>query len=323
MTEDLIERYIYAVTKRMRPKAREDVAQELRGLIDDMVAERCGKGVPSEKDVRIVLTELGSPVELYEKYDTEGKKCLIGSPYYSVYLTVLKAVLLCTAFGLTVANGVLWILEPVVWYAAIGRWLGMLWQGLMGTFAFITILFALFYRYGVRIDKPFNFDELPPVPKKRQEIPRGETISGIGFTIFFLIAFLAVPQIFGFFYGESGEWIPVFRADIVRASWLPITLFSLAGLIREVVKLLERRYNTKVMLVTVITNGLSAIFGVLWLTGRQLINPELQDKMAALFVDDAPFLGRIMMNFQYFFLGVILFALLVDTLQAVAKTYMK
>ena len=50
MNLDLIERYIYAATKRLPKKQREDVAQELRGLIDDMLNERCKEVTPTEKD---------------------------------------------------------------------------------------------------------------------------------------------------------------------------------------------------------------------------------------------------------------------------------
>lgn len=63
---DLIERYIYAVTKRLPQKVQKDISDELRTLIDDMLAERCGELVPEEKDIRVVLTELGTPEELYE-----------------------------------------------------------------------------------------------------------------------------------------------------------------------------------------------------------------------------------------------------------------
>ena len=80
MKNDMIERYIYAVTKRMNPKVREDVSMELRGLIDDMLLERCGDETPTDKDVRVVLTELGTPQELYAKYDDDKDKGLIGQP---------------------------------------------------------------------------------------------------------------------------------------------------------------------------------------------------------------------------------------------------
>lgn len=66
MKNDLIERYIYAVTKRLPQKVQKDISDELRTLIDDMLAERCGELVPEEKDIRVVLTELGTPEELYE-----------------------------------------------------------------------------------------------------------------------------------------------------------------------------------------------------------------------------------------------------------------
>lgn len=61
MTNDLIERYIYAVTKRMPNKYKKDVSDELRTLIEDMLDERCGNLTKSEKDIQVVLTKLGTP----------------------------------------------------------------------------------------------------------------------------------------------------------------------------------------------------------------------------------------------------------------------
>ena len=103
MNNDLIERYIYAVTKRLPGKTREDVARELRTLIEDMLKERCGEVTPSDKDIRVVLTELGTPNELYEQYAGDGKRCLIGPPYYTTYVFVMKIVLICVAFGMTLS----------------------------------------------------------------------------------------------------------------------------------------------------------------------------------------------------------------------------
>ena len=72
MDSELIRRYVYAVTKRLPRKSREDVAKELNTLIADMLEERCGQVLPTEKDVRVVLTELGTPAELYDQYSGEG-----------------------------------------------------------------------------------------------------------------------------------------------------------------------------------------------------------------------------------------------------------
>ena len=55
MKNDMVERYIYAVTKRMPRKQQEDVSLELKGLIEDMLMERCGGEQPGTEDIQAVL----------------------------------------------------------------------------------------------------------------------------------------------------------------------------------------------------------------------------------------------------------------------------
>ena len=40
---ELIERYIYAVTRHMPSDMKKDVADELTSIIQDMLEEKCGK----------------------------------------------------------------------------------------------------------------------------------------------------------------------------------------------------------------------------------------------------------------------------------------
>ena len=68
MNNDLIDRYIYAVTRRLPHKARADIDAELRGLIEDMLEEKTGGLPPSPSDIHAVLAKLGTPGELAEKY---------------------------------------------------------------------------------------------------------------------------------------------------------------------------------------------------------------------------------------------------------------
>ena len=82
---DLKERYIYAVVKNLPRASRQDIKMELATLIDDMLEARCGENEPTEKDLRVVLTELGTPAELYEKYNPDAGKSLIGADYYVQY----------------------------------------------------------------------------------------------------------------------------------------------------------------------------------------------------------------------------------------------
>ena len=65
---DLIERYIYAVTKKLPKRMREDISKELYSLIMDMLESRCGEIKPTDKDIRVVLTELGTPSDLANNF---------------------------------------------------------------------------------------------------------------------------------------------------------------------------------------------------------------------------------------------------------------
>ncbi|MEG1964976.1 MAG: hypothetical protein RR064_02395 [Oscillospiraceae bacterium] len=157
MKNNLIERYIYAVTKRLSNSVKEDVAMELSSLIEDMLNERCGEVIPSEKDIYIVLTELGKPEELYEKYNSNSKNCLIGEPYYTTYKFILKIVLICVAFGMTLSSIIVMFMSAdIIWYESVLNWVSMIFSGLISGFAFVTFIFAVFYQKNIYIKS--NFD---------------------------------------------------------------------------------------------------------------------------------------------------------------------
>ncbi|HOV26477.1 MAG TPA: hypothetical protein PK566_09005 [Pseudobacteroides sp.] len=81
---DLINRYVYAVTKSLPEKQREDIEKELRTLIDDMIEEN-DEPVSYEKKVEKVLLELGDPEKLADNY-RGSKRYFIGPKFYEKYL---------------------------------------------------------------------------------------------------------------------------------------------------------------------------------------------------------------------------------------------
>lgn len=325
MNHDLIERYIYAATKRLSVKSREDVAQELRGLIDDMLTERCGNATPSDKDIRVVLTELGTPNEIYAKYDEDADKCLIGQPYYSTYKFVMKIVLISVVVGLTIANLIQQIMEPQNPFAMIGELAAMLIGCVLQSFAIVTIVFAYLSRKGIKLDDSFNLSDLPAVPKKTQQLPVWESVFGIVLSVVFLIIMLMVPQVFCAitFSGSETTMVPIFDTAVVRAGWYMIVAFAALGIIREIVNLMERRYNRKVMLTAVCTDTLSAVLSIIWLTDDSIVNPDFKAQIHELFVNESDFIYRIFENFNLFFLFFILLALALDAGTAIYKTLRK
>lgn len=320
MKHDLIDRYVYAVTKRMNRKIREDVQNELYGLIDDMLTERCGEMTPTEKDIRVVLTELGSPQELYAQYADDGEQCLIGQPYYSTYKFVLRTVLIVLAAGLTIGSVVGQLLEPQVWYMAIGEYMSRLWTGGLAAFGGLTLLFAVLYRKGVKLDGGFNLSELPPVPKQKKEISAVECIFGIVFSVAFSVLFLVFPQVMCAVFTDTGETIPIFSIDALHNSWYMILAITACSIIVETVKLMERQYNRTVLVTTLITNAVSAVVTAVWLGCFDLMEPRLVEKLtAALAAENAPemiYPDR----YQFLCMAGLLIVLVIETVEAVVKT---
>lgn len=321
MEHELIDRYIYAATKRMSNKKRNDVSNELRGLIDDMLAERCGDVIPTEHDIRVVLTELGNPYELSEKYASDAKSCLIGAPYYSKYKLVLKIVLACTAFGITLGDIVSFIVDnSLPWYAAAAQWFGMIICSLLTAFGAVTLLFAFFDYKNIKINAYEGIDNLPPVPKKNEKISRAGSVIGICFSLLFYLIFLVFPQIFTIII-EQTTYIPILNIDAIRSSWLIITAFTAFGIIRDAVKLIEGRYNFKVMLSTVISNLCSIILAAFWLLNSKILSDDFLKWISSVFDSESAVVIPLYKNFQIFLLGVIAFALLIDTAEAVIKYF--
>lgn len=322
MKNDLIDRYIYAVTKRMNPKIREDVKEELYSLVDDMLTERCGDAAPTEKDIRVVLTELGTPQEVYTKYDEDSDKCLIGQPYYSTYKFVMKLVLAAVAIGMTVVAIMTSFAEMQKWYEAVLSWISLMWSGLLQAFGIVTLLFVIFSRRGIQLGEPYNLDDLPSVPKKKQEISRGDCIFGIVFCVVLMTVLLAAPQYIAGYWSD-GAVIPVFDTQVLQGSWYLILIFGLADIARSVIRMLEGRYNRKVLTATFVSNIIVALSAALWLTRPNLVSPEFVVRVQESLAGKEELVVSILTHFDVFLLVVILFALAVDTIEATIKTLRK
>ncbi len=317
MNHELIDRYIYAVTKRMDYKQREDVAQELHSLIEDMLAERCRDMIPTEKDIRVILTELGTPQELYAEYDPDARKSLIGQPYFTTYKMVLRITWVAVAAGMGVSSLILLAMGQWSPMEMVGNFLANAMQGLTGAFTVVTLLFAYLDRKGVSLDQ--SLSDLPPVPKKTKEISVWESGAGIIICVIFLVIFLWVPEVLGVITDGQGGYQPLFDEQAVRGSWYYILAFGLLGITGESVKLLERRYNKKVLTVTVITNCLSAITAIAWLTGKTPLHADYSSYIHGLFAGN-DFAASLLGDFHLFFLGVLLLALAMDTAETVYRT---
>ncbi|MCL2494343.1 MAG: hypothetical protein FWE98_01630 [Oscillospiraceae bacterium] len=318
MTHELIERYIYAVTRRLPAKLRGDVERELASLISDMLEARCGPVTPEERDARVVLTELGPPGKLAAKYSGDEGSALIGGEYFLLYKFVLKLVLPIAAGGIAFASVLSLLLngspEPNPWIL-FAKTFGQILAGIAGgsiqAFAVITVVFAALERGKVSLGGGDFIDSLPLVPIMNERIKPWEPIAGMVFCVVGAAVFLGFPQVIGIGVFTTGEaWVPVFNAQVLRSLWPPVALWAALGVAREIVRLIEGRYTWRLAIATLVANLLMAVCAALVLLREKLMQPPFIQYIDEIIQE--PLITALFAHLNLFLLGIVLFALLLD-----------
>ncbi len=326
MQNDLIARYIYAVTRCLPQKTRADVEKELYGLIADMLEERCSGRTPAEADIRAVLTELGTPEELAAKYSGDENKALISGAYLLLYRRILRLVLPIAAAGIAFAGLLSVIVEwnpgPDV-YGFIGETLGRIiggaFAGAVQAFAVITIIFAVLEHKKVSLNTEDMLSNLPPVPSGHAQIKPHEPILGIMWAILGAVLLIGFPQIIGAWFADTG-WIPVFNSTVFQTFWPLILLWAILSVAKETVTLIEGQYTVRLAVVTAIVNILTmATFPIVFLN-QNLMNPDFTARIGQFFQSDGlQFISWPILNFNVLFVCIVMFALVLDTVVTSVK----
>ncbi len=321
--QELVERYIYAVTRYMKKEERDDVAKELQSIVDDMLEERCGEAEPDEETVKAVLNELGDPRDLYGKYSSDGKECLIGAPYYGVYKSVMKTVLICVAVGLFAAQLIVCIIDASA-MASVAEMANFIvnmivevcatvFDGLAFAFAAVTLGFAVMYHKGIKMDTLFDsLEQLPQLPKKETSVSKSNLAFCMGISIIFYTLFLLRPEVICTYDVNAGVFVPILNAAQVHGTWYLIIAYAGFGIWRECVKIIEGTYTKKLVNVTTIANIASAVLATIWLWNPQILNEQYVEMVKVAFVDELPIAYTALVHFNYFFLGCIWLALVID-----------
>ncbi|MCL2055145.1 MAG: hypothetical protein FWG90_12030 [Oscillospiraceae bacterium] len=141
-----VEQYVLAVLNILPRHMRNDVKQKLQSNISEMLKDRCGENVPEERDIRVVLAELGEPIEVAEQYSPLPIALISGS-YYIGYIVTVKIVLISVVFGISLAS----VIEAfsnngIAWYMSVMCWVVRLVPGLFLSYGITTFIFALLER---------------------------------------------------------------------------------------------------------------------------------------------------------------------------------
>ena len=260
--QEMIERYIYEVIRRVPLEAREEIRMEISALIEDMQGGE-------DLSVQAVLEKLGDPAVFARRY-REDKDYLIGPEYYDDYVWILKLVLIGVGISAVVSALINGFMGMENWQ--VSGWVSLFvnffveffenaFGGVLGAVGMVTGIFAFLewrkVKVKVKPEKSWTPFSLPKIPDKRALIEHGDSIASIIFISIFAALLLFVPELFGAFHYEDGNFESIACVFNLEAwgSILPVFILCLAaGLVNEIIRLAMGRYCRGVMYSTIICN---------------------------------------------------------------------
>ncbi len=282
---EMIERYIYAVTQKLPQAQRKDIADELRGLIEDMLEERTGGNPRKESEVEAVLLELGNPRELAEKY-RGSKRYLIGPELFDSYMLILKIVLVVVAASEGISFIVQSILEPFAILDYFIDFIVSLVIGLPMAFGWTTFGFAMGeLAGGIKqkdlLGKEWNPSDLPPIPDEKRRIKRSEPTVGITFYAIVLVFLAFSSEYIGVWVFKDGFTgvVPFLNEDTYGKYLLLIFLVFGFGIIKECLKLVSGKWTYKLAINTTIVNVVSMVAILFMINGPEFWNPTFMSEL--------------------------------------------
>lgn len=276
---NLIERYVYDVARRLPEKDRDEVSKELKSNIYDMLSENA-----DENEIKAVLYKLGPPVSLAEKY-RQNPRYLISPAVYDNYVRTLKWILpmigiiaLCIGMIVGGINAIKDGMVDAVYFSknilSTGISLGVsaAFQALIWT----TIGFVIAERTGTKTEDneepKWKIEDLPEVlPADKGKIPLSDSIAElILIVIFSIFAILlctgTLPIIFMIHDGNT-QIRTLFSPGFLAACIPAIIALALFGTAESIVKIKERRW-TPLVCSAVIINNLINIGVMIYLVTR-------------------------------------------------------
>ena len=307
---DLIERYLHEVTRRLPEKDRDEVRRELRTLITDMLPDD-----PDEDAIKQVLNEMGAPSKLAEKYRTTPRY-LISPAIYDDYIHALKWIVPMVAAIVFMVGTVIGIMNGLQETGANGisiftRTLsGGLSSGITGAFhavVWVTVGFIIAERTKSKTlptADAWTVDALPKLPpNNRSRIPLSDSIAELILSaiagvvaLFIWTGVIPIALIL-----EKGNFeITSILSESFMTACIPVTIILLVLQCVECIAKIAVRRKTPLVCSLVVINNFVGIGAILYLFTRgDMFSTEFIEFIQNSSWGDKPFLqftGNTLMN---------------------------
>lgn len=284
---EMTSKYIYAVTQRLPQAQRQDIAEELQGLIEDMLEERVQGGEITDNDEEEVLLKLGNPKHLAQKYRGD-KKYLISPEYFDSYILVLKIVMASVVLSISAGFIIQIIIDPIAILDHFIEFIVSFVTAVPMAFGWTTFGFAMgeyigaFNQKGIQIDGEWRPSDLAAIPDPKRRIKRGESIAGIIFYVLFIVILAFSNDYFGVWLFQEGEFtgiVPFLNEETYVTYLLFIIVVLGFGILKECLKLIYAKWTFKLVTFTAVINLVSLAAVMLMITGPEFWNPNFINEL--------------------------------------------
>lgn len=271
---EMIERYIYDVTRRLPENERGEIKRELEASITDMLPDN-----PRKQDIIDVLTKLGAPRILAEQY-RQKPQYLISPAMFDNYISVLKTVtaivsVVCGCLGAVLA------LSSGSIVKVIASGIAMAFEGALQTALWITIGFVIAEKCGYKQEwKPEDLPQLPIGIK----ISRSSSIAGMVMSVLLPALFIAMiirEESFFIFVRGADIITPISQTALER--FIPyLVMLGILGFVVNGLRLYWAKWNIILCVINTIYNVVWVGVVIYALNWPDLISTEFLVYMAAI-----------------------------------------
>lgn len=257
-TTSLTDRYVWAVSRQLPPETGPDVAQELRGTLDETIEGRVAAGEDPREAERHAITELGDPDILAREYGSRPQH-LIGPAIFADYVRLIRVLLVVVipiVVGVTVVTELLGS-EPD-FGGLVGR---TVWGALETTVHLVfwtTLVFVLIERGRSESERDRPLSEWTPDQLQASDVPWrkpgfGEMVTEVCFGA--ILALLVAWQFTGV--GEQG--VQVLDPDLALGWQVAIVAFFVLDAVVAVAAWRLGRWSPVLAAINVLSNVAAAL----------------------------------------------------------------
>ncbi len=332
----MIEKYIYAVTKRCPSNNREEIKKELESYIFDMLGDNTK---PTDQEIDDVLHKIGNPIHVASKYQTEERH-VVPPMFYQDYILILKYVLI----GFIIISVIVSMIESLVNLDSqfpvnfvgniITNTFTNLFSFMFAAFGFTTLAF---WSYSIPKVKQ-NVDEwltnwktkdLMDVPKEEIKFkPSGrlsiliEMIFAVLFSVAFGVLFIVYYENIAIYVVDQTSY-PILNLDYKPLFTAFIIISNILLFLRYAYHLNVGYVNSKLLIFRAVVKLLSIIGTIIILLLPNLLTPMYYDGLIALFETDLTtvtyWTNIIIYTMIAFMIGIYIIEWLTTTIKYVSK----